>query len=379
MAAGGILLEGCSEFVMFSNHQLESILAQWPIGRLPIRAIQPVSGGLSGALIWKIETSADSSLSLSTEFKGSTWALKAWPSETSPKRLQLIHNLVAQAAAHCDLLTKPAITVDRGSIVPAHNRLWDCSRWVTGRPLPLEASTHSLESAGEAIASVHHAFSIGNPQQITDVPRSISHRLQRFAELSVELRPMLGSPPTLDAISCELVTQISSPAEECHALAGVLTAAIQHLQVSWPLACSQIHQELQTFAQKRRELPIRCVLRDVHRGHVFAEPAGGRITGVIDYDAIGFDTPSCDVARFAGSFQSAGSDALDLVAAGYRQIQPLTERDYDLAKTLIRANLIGGLANWVVWLVGERRPYHCEALLIRDRISHLIASNCRIC
>lgn len=277
------------------------------------------------------------------------------------------------------------MTADLRSIVRAHERLWDCSPWVIGHPLPIDPSAKSLESAGEAIARVHQAFGIGVPPQLdgvprsVEVPRSIEHRMQRFTELSLALQQILRHPPTLDAISGELVKQIPSSPEECHALAGVLTVAIERLQESWTPASGQIQQELRAFTEKRSELPIRSVLRDVHRGHVFAKPAQGNITGVIDYDAIGFDTPSSDVARFAGSFLSVESDALHATAAGYRQIQPFSELEYELAKTLMLANDIGGLANWVFWLIGERRPFLCQASLIRDRISHLIASNCRIC
>lgn len=369
---------------MFPNHQLESILAQWPTGRLPIRSIQPVSGGLSGACIWKIETTADSRLALGNQSVKSTWALKAWPSATPLKRLKTIHALVRQAAANCDLLTEPAMTGDQRSFISAHDRLWDYSPWIAGQPLPIDPSPRSLESAGEAIARVHQAFSIGGPPQLHGVPRAIKHRLQRFRDLSVALQRILHCPPTLDAISNELNKQIPNPqppnpAEECHALAGVLTLAIEQLQKSWTLASRKIQQELQTFTDKSEELQIRGVLRDVHRGHVFVDPAQGNITGVIDYDAIGLDTPSTDVARFAGSFQTVDLDPLHATAAGYRRIQPLSELEYDLAQTIMLANIIGGLANWVVWLVGEKKTFLCEASLIRGRISHLIASNCRIC
>ena len=371
-------MAGGSAFVMFSNHQLESILAQWPIGRLPIRSIQPVAGGLSGAHIWKIDTATVSGLALGSDAVNTAWALKAWPEETSSIRLQEIHDRVGRAAEDCELLSEPKKTVDHRTIVHAHDRLWDCFAWVSGDPLSVDAPDKSLEAAGEAIARVHQAFSINRNRSIDGVPRSIEHRLQRFGELSIALQPILRKSPTLDAISNKLIRQVRGPADECHALAGVLSVALERLRESWLLSSRQIQQQLLAMTEKHQELPIRHVLRDVHRGHVFADRLDGKITGLIDFDAVGLDSPSCDVARFAGSFSNARFDTLQATAAGYRRIQTFTEREYELARILMLANVLGGLANWVVWLIGEKKSFLCPAILIRDRISHLIASNCRI-
>jgi Ser/Thr protein kinase RdoA (MazF antagonist) len=104
-----------------------------------------------------------------------------------------------------------------------------------------------------------------------------------------------------------------------------------------------------------RPLPVRTCLCDIWHEHVLFE--GAAVTGLIDYGSIRTDHVAVDLARMLGSL--AGDDK-ELFAAGlvsYGDIRKLSEQEVELVYVLDSTGTQLGVANWLMWLCHERRPF----------------------
>lgn len=376
---------------MFSDQQVESVLAHWPFINLPGRVIEPVTQGLSGAFVSRVK------LGSGPDQPGQAsraWALKAWPLGTPASRVWEVQSCIRKASSHCGLLnpSQPLSTTANASVM-AFERIWELSPWVVGRSLEPDTDRENLELAGRAIANVHQALLDSSPRQNVDSPSqtsgripSIVRRCNRLEELDRQLATVLQDPPPLEAIvnlvKRQVVSHQASSDSDCQLLAESVWSAIDLLRRVWRPHYSRIQTSLEPFRGGGVSFSLQNVLRDVHREHILFdglfddEPM--RVSGIIDYDAIGMDSPAVDVGRYAGDFECSRFDTIEAVAAGYRVVRPFSTGEQQLARWLVDANALGGLANWVIWLVLEKKQFSCEPRVIQGRISHLIASNCRI-
>ena len=380
---------------MLTVRQIESVLAHWPIAQGTRPIIESVPQGLSGAFVARVKLPPDSCalpnskvlLDSSTPLGQRSqpthrWALKAWPPGTSAGRVATIHEMVRKASQRCSLLCPAEPAVEGESIVVAMGRVWELSPWVHGRPLEAEADCDMIASAGQAIAKTHEALAGDQGISTSEPTPSVLRRWNRLGELDRVLPRLLCDAPALDSIFPLLNAQITPPGgasqTQLRRLAESLWSAMEVLRQSWGRHVGPIRESLRQFEHQSTVFPIQTVLRDVHREHLLFDPDTQTASGIIDYDALGQDSPAADLARYAGSFDRPTAEVLEALTAGYRLIRPLSKGEIELTRCLIQANAIGGLANWVVWLVLDKRCFACEPFVIQGRISHLIASNCRI-
>ncbi|TWT97301.1 phosphotransferase [Neorhodopirellula pilleata] len=390
---------------MFSTGQIETVLANWPVVKATRPTIEAVPQGLSGAFVARVKLPPDSYCLLdSSPFLGQKspttrlWALKAWPTKTPSARVIPIHDWIRKASQQCSLLAPPEPTFGGPTTVKAFDRVWELLPWVVGRPLPIDADLTDLTLAGETLARVHVALGMDETEPndnesggcdaspLSGSIECVSRRRHRLAQLDRRLPRLLFDYPSFDSIFSLLKSQISPHREACgetsdgslQGLTQTLASAIEVLQRYWAPQFHRILESLERFDRQSGFFPIQTVLRDVHREHILFDPDAQKAAGIIDYDALGKDSPAADLARYAGSFDRPVDEVLQALAAGYQSIRPFSNHEIELSRCLVQANAIGGLANWVVWLVLDRRCFTCEPSVIQGRISHLIASNCRI-
>lgn len=432
---------------MFSPEQRRSVLRHWgttleerPVsgisnaGRAPIGSIQtvPIGMGLSGGEVFRVERCGSDS-GAARQPCSSSWALKVWPPEATSEHVERVAALVRVAAMHCGLLAPPLLRADADTpILRKHERYWELARWIPGAPLPANAAAEAIAQGGDAIARVHAAM---NPDslQISNVcvglstsstpasarvgrplvPRCIVARISRLQSITPLLNRIAGQTRHQDELAVSLAAQFTADrvqltaeqqgraafASECNSLAKTLIQAATWLVRQWSVAAPKLVARLRQHARECAELPSQWVLRDVHREHILFTQnalAGGHVVqGILDYDALEFDSPAVDLARWAGGFntpplpgnaftsevsrlaEESASSPLHAAVAGYRRLRPFSQCEWELAETLMEVNRVGGIANWLVWLVLENRRFSVSAQQIQGRISHLIATDCR--
>jgi Ser/Thr protein kinase RdoA (MazF antagonist) len=336
----------------------------------------------------------------SSENEAAAWALKAGAITTPRERMIQVAGIVHAASRNCELLAPPLIRCDSDcSLVSKFGFHWELARWVPGQPLTADACNEEIAVGAEAIARVHAAISsLGQPKLTSgSTPRCISSRVERLRQLTPQIETLARRALTPEKLSPMLAAQLTAESEHdlasqfrCRHLAHSLIEATNLLAECWTKRTPPLLARLVQQGQLPHVFPIQWTLRDVHREHVLFGPLG-RVNGVIDYDAIDQDSPAADVARWAGDFAKqteisttltsdrSVADLLSAAVAGYRRIRPFSDDEYELAKTLIEASSLGGLGNWLVWLILENRQFDASADRIRGRITHLIASICRIC
>jgi hypothetical protein len=251
--------------------------------------------------------------------------------------------------------------------------LWDLSDWMPGRPLEIDATSEQIVLGCVAIASFHRAVS-GLGVRKGCPPAAIA-RIHRCRELNQQL-------PTLLRTTASSGFDLALPQDHPE-LVGAIADALQLLRGHWTTVHAEIIRSMASY--ENIALPVQYVLRDVHSEHLLFRhdqqtqlPEKTGPTGLIDFDAIRMDTPMTDLARWVGSFAAASSDPTwEMAMAGYFENSPSSlsgqaEIQVSLSRNLAEATNWIGLANWVVWVVFERRIFPIEVEAVARRIAKLV-------
>lgn len=409
---------------MFTPEQRLAVLAHWsatldpavtdgtitaPPARLGRVGTTPIGAGFSGGVIYRVDDGEKGAPS----DRGQTWpswALKAWPPATPAARIARIAAIVRAAALHCRLLAPPLTRNDVDvTLVKMHGYHWELARWIPGSPLPVDAPADAIARGGEAIGRAHAAMNrhrrcrpLPGHAATSPVPRCVTDRMTRIDDVTPWVDRLAKLPPAPDALADQLAGQLvnehgDDPASlsDCRDLARVLVEAAAWLAHAWPVVVPRLVERLRHHERDHLRLAACWALRDVHREHILFA-GDGTVQGILDYDALDLDSPAADLARWAGDFDASSPSVhaamglnpangsperspLHAAVAGYRRIRSFSQSEWELAQTLVDINRVGGLANWLIWLVVEKRTFTASAQQIQGRVSHLFASNCRIC
>ena len=299
---------------------------------------------------------------------GDSFALKRWPTSTLRHRVEEIHRVVQHAAIHgCPFVAQPqAIDQPPGlgrragtTLCATGGGLWELSTWQPGQGATLNGSLEAIQAGASAIAQFHDSVtSLGTDRQIAP---AVLNRLTRLEERSAQI------PSVMESIGRRGLP---------HELRAVLLDAGHLVRWKWDEVQQRIHRSLSQYL--RREVPIQYVLRDVHRDHVLFHE--GKISGLIDFDAVRVDTPATDLSRWVGSFLGGNHDAgavWDAALAGFSarsKSKTGSEAEFEagMAADLCFASIWISLANWLVWLICEQRSFLTEPTAIASRVQNLV-------
>lgn len=321
--------------------------------------IRCVRGGLSGSAVFQCEVA------------GRKFAMKRWPSGTLARRIDEVHEVMAQSRQSLAIvpeLVQSSLAstrvgyegfhyelvswMDGAAVADSANDLQPAisltSDDVTGTAGPSRRILAAVEAGGEAIARFHDSVRrISGP--MTPAP-SVLRRLGRIEQLRVELPQAIKRSETL------------SP---------VLRGAAKWLQRESASRLDAAHHVLGQWVG--RIVPTQMVLRDVHRQHILFRDAV--VTGLVDFDAVGVDTVATDLARWVADFAEKPADfpvLVDAAAAGYQRFAPISACESELASAICEASAIILLANWVVWTsLGQQNFSGCNDLVDR-RVTELL-------
>lgn len=333
-------------------------IAQAIVNRCGIISVRKLAAGLSGATVAHCRAS-----------DGHEYALKRWPASFSRSRIESIHRVIIHSWEEgCKIVALPIVFQlpanqtrinTSGTVLAVNGEHWELCQWRPGEPLPYSADLNSIRRGAEAISQFHvSAASLGSIQQ---PPPIIKERLRTLASRRQHI-----------PIPSQLIDRPDLPS----VVVAALRDASQLMRLNWNEACDQIHRSLTKHADC--STATQYVLRDVHAEHLLF--SAEKPTGLIDFDAVRIDTPAADLARWAGSFlpgQHSVEEVWEAVLAGYcGNTDQSGHADMNslikLATDLCFAGTWLSLANWLVWLLLERRNFAAPPEVLAERIHNLI-------
>ncbi len=236
-----------------------------------------------------------------------------------------------------------------GLVADEQGQLWQCLTFCPGQPVPRPTATEVV-AAVSTLAAVHRAAAgFGKPQP-TVRPTGWQTRVSQLTQLSATGLPRPAEPPPhlfadqavwqrLVAVRREVAAQLADGDQQ--RLAGRL-------------------------AGHHFSSPLQPVLRDSWWAHLLFAPATGdrRVTGLIDLDAAGIDSPAIDLARLLGSWQLESADQalplLDRWPEAFRWYADCCRPAGDfpaVVQLLHDTAVICGLDRWLHWLFREQRDF----------------------
>ncbi len=352
---------------------LHQVLQHW-FNVLCIHRIERIEGGLSGADVYRVTT-----------FTGESYALKRFPLGVTQDQIAEIHRVMNSTRdAGCHIVPEPKTLlasqktqcsqkkqselVTQRSVLIFKSRVWELVQWVPGTPasdlVDMQGADRSLELVrlgAQAIAKFHRAsLPMGTSNE---VPPCVVARRQRLEELNT-LVGRLGAAESGHLTSFRL--------------REVLAQVVDRIDKQWRHRYSVDFRELIEF--EKWPTKSQFVLRDVHNGHILfrADSGSGHelvVSGIIDFDAVRYDSPATDLSRWVLSFASECTCDHKLwlsALAGYRLELAFNEQQEVLARRLASISAWINLTNWGVWLLLERKRFACAETAIADRIERLL-------
>lgn len=287
------------------------------------------AGGFSGARLWR-GTPSESVVSRITNFPPSRLVLRQWhAAHPGAERLAWIHAVLQHTAqGGCVTLAVPLAADDGRTFVEYQGRLWELSPCLEGSAdFAAVPSDERLTAAMVALAEFHRAIASfpGCPPPAT--APVVTRRLKlldrlRSGVLDVALEPVNSGPGNDSA------------------------AAATTISIAYRLHGQEFESQLRLAA--RWQVAHQICLRDVHEAHVLF--SGTRVTGIVDYGALAWDSVAADVARLAGGLAHVDRGRFHQAVIAYERTRSLTDYEHRLVEVLHTCDaLLSGL-QWLLWL-----------------------------
>ena len=304
------------------NEPWRAVLGLYPTSARPTSAPESLAnaGGLSGARLWRFPSGIG------------TLVARCWPPD-GPDRAQLeqIHAWLA-ASGDLGFVPVPISTIDGPTVVLADDRLWEITPWMAGvADLSRPPSLARLRAAFAGLAAFHARLSS------TQVEGPSPGLALRVAEMERLMRK------DLEAIRARVERSPADP-----------TSAPARLWLD--RAVVLVPRSLES-ARKAAvgPLPLQPCLRDARPDHFLF--VGDRLTGLVDFGAMGRDSVAGDLARLLS--EGVGPDRSVRLAAleAFESIRPLSEAEIRSVEAFERANALLGAGRWARWHFLDRRTF----------------------
>jgi homoserine kinase type II len=258
--------------------------------------------------------------------------LRAWP-EGGRRRehLEAVHDWL-RAAADLGFLALPTAAADGRTVAACSGRLWQVEPWMSGKPdLADPPSAGHVNAAFSGVAMLHgrlarHATEGTSPGMAAAV-------------LEIEALRKSGFDRIEAALGCSLADEIQPQARKWLSLARTLAP--------------RLLPGLLDAARLR--VPLQPCLRDARPEHFLFE--GDRLTGLVDYGAIGIESVAADLARLIGEWLGGNGPLRARAMSSYESVRSLNDSERALATAFeSAADLLIG-AHWLRWHFLEHRRF----------------------
>lgn len=309
---------------------LKAVLSQYPSKYRPSMTPVAMSGGFSGASVYRVESAAAGAV-----------CLRAWPGNAPalpPERIRGLHRLLRLVRDHG--LTQVAVPIPDSTgqtLVWTGERYWQLEPWMPGianfHQCP---GTARLVSTMQTLARWHRAASAFVP---VGAERQWFHSAEQSISPAVQERGRRISEWSRRGISRvrELVSRDSD-----EQFAGVCLAILDGFERK----AAEVLGELRHAADWH--VPVQPCLRDIWHDHVLFE--GDDVTGIVDPSACRTESVASDLSRLLGSLVGDDSVAWEHALDAYSAVRPLSATEQRLVQVLDRS---GVLLNGLTWI--ERR------------------------
>jgi homoserine kinase type II len=306
------------------------VLDRYPASSRPTSTPRPLgnAGGLSGARLWRFNSG-----------RGPLVA-RLWPADGPDlARLEQIHAWLA-GVGDLGFVPVPILALDGRTIISVDGRLWEVAPWMPGvadldRPPAPGRIRAGFAGLAAFLARLASTRSEGPSPGLA----------ARVAEID---RLLLGDFGTIR----EAVDR--APADPCSPLAR---AWLDRAAALAPRIVESIRRAA------RRSLPLQPCLRDARPDHFLFD--GDRLTGLVDFGAMGRDTLAGDLARLLA--EAIGPDRFARAGAlsAFEAIRPLSEAEIRSIEAFESANALLGAGHWVRWHFLEHRRFDDHQDVVR--------------
>ncbi|MEM6331502.1 MAG: phosphotransferase [Planctomycetota bacterium] len=307
---------------------------------------------MSGAAVWRADCGHGH------------WAVRAWPLVgPAPGRVRWIHRVLLHAADR-GLGSVPAPLVSDGgdTLLRVDGRWWEVAPWMPGVAVdPVtdggDAAEEKLLAACRTLAAFHAAVRDVPPYpgRVPSPPRGAAPALLRRAEL-------LASVAATDwrAVARSAVPAVQG-AGGAAATASMLTDIADALLREIARAQAEVTGAIEACGPG----PVQAIVGDARREHFLF--TGQRVTGLVDFGAMAFDTPAVDYARLLGDW--AGGDArLWHAALASTGLTPGQQR---MVGPLDTSGVVLACCNWLRWIASGTPPAWTRLSELRTRLRSL--------
>jgi Ser/Thr protein kinase RdoA (MazF antagonist) len=309
------------------------------------------AGGMSGAQFWRI-TIVRGSPDPAQRLR----CLRRWPIEhPSPPRLAFIHVVLRHAGGNGISFIPVPITSHAGeSFVHHAGHLWQLEPWMPGvADYERTPRVEKLRAAMTALAQFHIATCNFRPGATTI---SVGRKAESLPAANQSAVPRRLAQ--LRALSQSGISDLSRAITDT--IWPELAPPVRQFIAVLPSAAENAIAKLAPLADI--ELPLQPCLRDVWHDHILF--TGDDVTGIIDFGALDYDTPTCDVARLLGSLVTDEFDGWQTGLAAYSAVRPLSPEELRAARALDNSGTVLAGCNWIRWIYNERRKFENEAQVI---------------
>lgn len=333
-----------------NSNEVSSILARFSISPTSIVKLQ--TSGFSGAIVWKIG-----------DQQNRFFCLKKYPANaTTADRLDWIHLVLRHAVNEgCDFVALPIETIDdKNPFVFYAGHFWELTHWVKGIQLASSDDMATETTAAETITD----------DQIKSVYASIARFHLATAQVNFDFRLSPRVRPRIEQLErFRQVLDAASDRTDLTPTAVAVSPSLTQLRVAAshiPLSLiNQIRSALSQYEQQT--LPTQPVVRDLRAEHLFFDD--GRLTGLIDFDAMQMDSIAYDLSRLTSTW-GLNEQQTSVAIEAYSSVRPIQPAEHALVLLLILTSHLLMPLQWIQWLTIEKRSF-ANTKLVDQRLVQL--------
>jgi homoserine kinase type II len=302
---------------------IEELLARYHAHVQPRTPLESLggAGGLSGTRLWRFRAEVG------------LLVLREWPlNGPGHRQFEDVHRWLGLTA---DLDFIPVPIPDRAgrTLQSWRGGLWEIAPWMSGAAEPPPPSLARMREAFSGLAAFHERLARESSQGVSPGLRLRHDAVCQLAQ---------GG---FDSLEQAVQRHDEGRSVECAAAVAWLSLA----RKTDPLLLEPLR------VAAARVLRLQPCLRDARAEHFLFE--GDRLSGLVDFGAMGVDCVAGDLARLIGEWLDSDQSARREAVAAYERVRPLDPVEASLLEILeaSTALLIG--ERWVRWHFVERRRF----------------------